>query len=494
MLGRLADVAEGAVWRCAEISGMLAAFARKDQPQPEMLQHSASNPSGDEARVIGWRVGVWLMVSVAFAAFGATLVRQSEAVAATTWMHMYSPADFSSVRDLITFLRELRVPIPPVISALEILSVQQWGSTDLVTKHLYRISLVGSYVLALWLTYPSVPRLAAAAVTAVIFLWATTLLHPINPQVYDLVLPLCMLAFLFLLRGVRITAPGSLAAPVFAASAGFCLAMAELARPFVFVMLPVLLLGAYGFLQSYPRRVYAALVIPVVVLNGIWHLHLFVAHGQVLATNYAGFNLRRAWPQAPLPDGMFESSSTPADEQSWPNINTKEQHVASQLLQRTIARYALTHPLDAARHAARRMVYFARPQTSMYGSTEPGHSIMAAYKVAVPATVALLLVNLIVLGCLAIRARRRCLYVLGRIENLVILFASFALIALSLGEAAEEARLVVTILPFLAACPRARAAATSPAILNSSDAEQPHTALWLSARHTGPSKKEGEEE
>lgn len=422
------------------------------------MRHDSGSPLGDEVRLGGWRVGVWLLVSVAFAAFGATLVRQSEAVAATTWMHMYSPADFPTVRDLIAFVRELRVPIPPVISALEILSVQYVGSTDLVTKDLYRVSLVGSYVLALWLTYPSVLRLAAASVTAVIFLWSTTLVHPINPQVYDLVLPLCMLAFLFLLRAVRSAASGSAAAIALAASAGFCLAMAELARPFVFVMLPFLLLGAYWFLQSYPRRVFAALAIPVVVLSGIWHLHLFVTHGQVLATNYAGFNLRRAWPQAPLPDGMFETSSKPADEQSWPNINTKEQHVASQLLQRTVVRYALTHPLDAVQHAALRVIYFARPQTSMYGSTEPAHPIVAAYKVAVPVTVTLLLGNLIVIGSFALRAGTRCLHILASPENLLLLFAGFALIALSVGEAGEEARLVVTILPFLAAYPMAQPA------------------------------------
>src|SRR5262249_45234741 len=145
---------------------------------------------------------------------------------------MHTPADFPTARALISFLRELRVPIPPVISALEIASFQWSGSTDLVTKYLYRASLVGTYVLALWFTYPSIPRLFASFFVSVVFLWTTTLIHPLNPQVYDMLLPFFIFLFLALMSSVPLLLPRrSVLALIFSFWSGFFLAMAELDRP-----------------------------------------------------------------------------------------------------------------------------------------------------------------------------------------------------------------------------------------------------------------------
>lgn len=444
----------------------------RDRDSPQGDAHTRPrNPGVSQVQSNGsrWRVLLWLSLSAALLAIGTALVQESVAVAATTWMHMYNPSDFPTLADMLTFLRELRVPIPPVIAALEILSVQRTGSNALVTESLYRTSLVGSYVVALWLTYPSLLRLCAAFLTSVLFLWATTLMHPLNPQVYDVVLPLCMLAFLALVRATRAVAARPRASIALAAAAGCYLSLAELSRPFVFLMLPFLLIGTYLFLRPYPRRVFIALVIPIGLLTGVWHLHLVTAHGQLLATNYAGFNLRRAWPQAPLPASMYETSSQPAPAQRWPNINTKEQHVASQLLQRVVFSYVFAHPADALRHAVGRVVLFARPQTTMYGGTEPPHRIMAVYKVAVPAAVLLLFGNLVALGWYAVRARTRFYLLLGYPANLLLLFAGFTFLALSLGEANEEARLIVTVLPFLAAIPMATPVIDDTEALGASD-------------------------
>ncbi len=403
------------------------------------------------------RLCLCLALSIALIAIGATLVRDSTAVEATTWMHMFSPGDFATTGDLIKFLRELRVPIPPVISALEIISFQQTGSTDLVTKYLYRLALVGAYVLALWFAYPSIGRMLASFAASVVFLWATTLVHPFNPQVYDLLLPFFLLLFLTFLRAVGSFSPGkSSALLVLSFGAGFFLSMAELSRPFVFVLLPFLLAGAYFFLHRCPRRAFVALLIPVGLLSGVWHVHLFAAHQQVLSTNYAGFNLRRAWPQAPLSPSMFETSSTPTDAQRWPNVNTPEQHVASQMLQRAVFAYAVANPLQALRHGARRVVRFARGRTAMYGGKAPEREVLSVYRVLAPASFLFMFGNVLVLGWYALRARSRCYLVLAHPENLLLLVACFSLLVLSLGEAKEEARLVLSLLPLLAAYPIAR--------------------------------------
>src|SRR5262249_1583127 len=96
----------------------------------------------------------WGLATAAIASLGALLVSGSSPVPATAWMHMYDPCAVHTFRDLVAFVEQLRVPIPPLISALEILSCQSTGSTDLVTVHLYRAAIVVTYVLVVWLVYP----------------------------------------------------------------------------------------------------------------------------------------------------------------------------------------------------------------------------------------------------------------------------------------------------------------------------------------------------
>ncbi len=397
---------------------------------------------------------VWAALTIALLIIGAVLVRNATAVPATNWMLMYRPSDFPTTHDLVIFLKELRVPIPPVVAALEVVSFQRTGSTDLVSKYLYRASLVGTYVLALWFAYPSIPRLIASFLTSLIFLWATTLVHPLNPQIYDILFPCFIFLFLACVQAAS-ARPATRAAIVVSMCAGFFLSMAELDRPFVLLFVPFLLAGAYGDLRHCARHAFAALLIPVGLFSGIWHAHLFAVHHQVLSTNYSGFNLRRAWPQAPLDASVSESHSHPRTER-WPNLNTEEQQRQSQTLQRAVLAYLLANPREVLPAAVRKIVRFIRAPISMYGRVAPPHPILAVYRLAAPAAFALLFGNLVVLAVYAMTSGGRFHLLLGNPENLLVLVAGLSVLVLSLSEAKEEARLVLTVLPFLAACPMAR--------------------------------------
>jgi hypothetical protein len=308
--------------------------------------------------------------------------------------------------------------------------------------------------LALWFAYPSTPRLIVSFCASTVFLWATTLIHSLNPQSYDILFPLFVLAFLMLLRAAAAATAGD--ATRFAAGSGFFLSMAELTRPFAFVLLPLLLAGAGIALRARPRRALVGLFTPIVLLSGVWHLHLLVAHDQVLATNYAGFNLRRAWPMAPLPPTMWETHSHPADEQRWPDLNTEAEHVASLQLQRAVAAYVLANPGAALRHAGRKLARFARPQLSMYESKPASHPVLSLYRLIAPASFLFMVANVALLAAYALIARRGMWLLLASTDNLLLLITGFTVLVLSLGEAKEEARLVLSVLPFLAAYPTAR--------------------------------------
>ena len=335
--------------------------------------------------------------------------------------------------------------------------MQHTGTTDLVTTYLYRTALVGAYVLALWFTFPSIARLCAALPTALVFLWATVLVHPLNPQSYDIFLPCFLLLSLICLKVVRdVASQRTRLASALGASSGFFLSMAELTRPFVFLLLPLLVAGGCLILERFPRRVLVAFLLPLVLLTGVWHVHLLARFGQVLASNYSGFNLRRAWPMAPLPAGMWETHDQPAAEEAWPNLNADEQHKASQALQGVVLHYVTAHPLAALVHAVGRIKLFIAPQTSMYGSTARTDAALVAYRTIAPAAFLFMFANVALVAWNAMRARRRFIRVLASPDNLLLLVAFFASLALSLGEAEEEARLVLSVLPLLAAYPLAQ--------------------------------------
>jgi hypothetical protein len=195
------------------------------------------------------------LLTVALA--GLWLVHSAHAVPAITWMNVYEPKDVRTLRDLIRFIHNLRVPIPPVIAAAEVLSWQWTGSTALVTDYGYRIALVGSYLLAVSLTPPAGYRRLIATLTAIVFLAATVEIHPGNPQVYDAVLP-CLVLIV-----VASLAHATRSRLWLAGVAGLALALADLTRPFVVVFLPLLLIGGCIYLMRVGRAAAMVFALPV---------------------------------------------------------------------------------------------------------------------------------------------------------------------------------------------------------------------------------------
>jgi hypothetical protein len=420
-------------------------------------------------RAANRRVYSWIVLALVFLTIGSILVRNSTAWSATSWMFMYSPADFRTTRDLVTFLKELWAPIPPVISAVEIIDFQLTRTTDIVTNYLYKVTLVGAYLLALWLTYPSLARLVLSFVVSIIFLWATVLVHPVNPQVYDAFLPFLILMFLALLRVVTSVPAGrSAVAYVVSGFAGFFLSMAELARPFMLAILPILLVGAYLRLRGAPKRRFAVLLVPLALFSGVWHAHLFMAHHQILSTNHSGFNLLRAWRDAPIRlNALVQEDRTPVAKGRWPNLNTAEHNANSQVLEHDVLAYILTNPGKALPHAVARIAYFISAPVSTYQGTNhersvPPHPVLSIYRVVAPASFLFMLANIGVLVFFTIKAGRRFHLVLASAENLLLIVTFLLLLVLSLGEANEEARLVISTLPLLAAFPVASAVRSGP--------------------------------
>lgn len=386
---------------------------------------------------------------------GAWLVRNSVGSPVTTWGRIYFFEDLTTYQDVFDFYKNLRIPVPPLISATEILNYNLKGDTHFVIIFLYRLSLVSVYILTILLAYPSIPRMVVSFFFSIVFLWSTVLIHPGNPPVYDIFYPFLMLLFVFILQGAawifsrwrKLTGATCLLL-------GVILAMAELTRPYVLFLLPVLVLAAYQMLRRLPRRYFVILLVPIIVISGTWHAYIAIQHGQVTWTNHSGFNLQRGWRMVPLPELQEEPNNDPLRPGGWRNLNTAEHYENSQIIQREVLNYWTAHPLKSVKHAVYKTFYFLSGQTTIYRHS-PKHFILSLYKPFTVFTSTFLLVGILVLLLFTIESRQ-FRFLVETSDHILMFVAVGSIVFLALGEADEEARLLLSVLPFLAVFPVAR--------------------------------------
>ena len=228
--------------------------------------------------------------------------------------------------------------------------------------------------------------------------------------------------------------------------------MTELTRPFVFYLLPLLLLGAYQSFRGLSRKYLCCFLAPVVLLSGGWHLHLAVHDGQMIWSNHSGFNLRRAWPKVALPPLIPESHNQPVAEGRGENINTAEHAENSARVQKAVVQFIVAHPLVSARHVLKMLGVFVGAEPAIYGH-HPKYWVLWLYRPLVWLTIASIFWYTLSLGVGFFRHR---FALLGVPENMLILMTFAFICLMAIGENGEQARFLNSVLPFLAALPFAR--------------------------------------
>jgi hypothetical protein len=384
---------------------------------------------------------------------GTVILRNSRAIQATSWMHIYDVTDFNTLAKVGRYLIDLRVPIPVMISLSEITSNWIFSDTRLVTMFGYRLAIIASFSLSIWLNAESKVRAALSFGISLVFMYCTALIHPGNPQVYDVFFPLFFLLCIAFLQELAIRKVEGRKPVVLATLAGFTLSMAELSRPFFLLLLPLALLVAVRILLNYPRRVLVAFLIPVLLLSGLWNLNMLVRHQQFTWSNHSGFNLQRAWRViAQYPPLLPEPGDTPLAPDRWENLNTSEHYANSRILQQAVADFVLIHPKTSLFFMATRIkTVLIDVATSIY-THKPESRVFAIYRPLVWLTASWLLIDALLLAWYLFT---RGFTVLDFPINLLILLTGFTTLIVSIGEGGEEARFLISILPFLAVLPMA---------------------------------------
>ncbi len=393
-----------------------------------------------------------LLAILLFSIAGAYLVRSSCGVDSLLWCNIYAVQDFDTFDKTADFVKNLRVPIPVLLSLAEIGSFNLFGDTYLVTRTCYRIAMVLSFVVAIYLASSNSRKMLASVLFSFVFLWATVLIHPGNAQTYDIFLPLFSLLFIVCLKiGIKrpdSAGPTKLTALCFTAS-GFFLSMAELMRPFVLFVLPLMLFGAYLALRNRPKRYFLCFLAPLILFSGTWHLNMALRHGQIAWSQHSGFNLSRAWPMVPRPMLIRETHNQPLQPFRWANKNTQEHFENSRRLQENVVQYVLTHPYDSMGHLYDQMGALLFGKTQLFNH-KPESPLIWVYRPMVWIASLWLFYHatMLVIGLCHGHG-----YLFGVPENLLIVMTLSYIFIFAFGESGEQARFLLSLLPLLAAFP-----------------------------------------
>ncbi|WP_158046003.1 hypothetical protein [Skermanella pratensis] len=377
------------------------------------------------------------------------------ATASVTWMRVLDLETIRTVGDVWNHLAGLRTGMPPVLSTLELLWWVGFQDLTLFSSVLYPVTIALAFTMAV-LIQPAEPRLRIAVLILGLFLaHRGVAVHAGNPANYDPLFALLTLGYFLLVRAwLRGRRPGTLAA------AGLCLSLLDLTRPFMVFLLPLFMaVEIHRIVGTAPPSArgragaLAAFLLPVVILSGGWHLHVWLAHDQQLTwTNVSGFNLQRAWEEFD-PDirAARRLEELPRVREGanelWADLNTSEVYRESEALKSLVVARILEEPFRAAGHVLDRLAVFASAPTRMYDRDPQGVGI-TVYRGAVTALV-ITLAGYVVAGAAVLIRRRSWPW----LDQRWWLAASTLLVAVlvSVGERGEEGRFLFSILPMLLA-------------------------------------------
>lgn len=386
----------------------------------------------------------------------SVLVRHACALPALVWSNVYALEAFRGMScvDALRFLRDLRCGISPLFAVLEMADLFLCHSVDFSCGVLYRAIWVTAFVLPVAMAWRSRGRTVLVSVISVCLAPAAIRIHQTtNAFAYDLAYPVFFLVFLLCLDGVRRIKRDVLRG-LLAALSGTALALLDLSRPFVVFLLPFLVAFALMHLRWHcpSRRFWLVFLLPLVLLAGSWHAKsVWFNNGQLVWSNYTGCNLFRGW--ADLVDEKDRPSLLDENPDLVPS-NSEALSRQSAELRSVVIRSVAKQPFRALGYAAHKLAIFASPRTQMYPNPPPEGREIPVYRVTVRALF-FLFVTLCIRWLISVR---RALSVGVPVSEVVgtdaalMAFTLATVTIMAIGEAGEEARFVLSVLPLMLAC------------------------------------------
>ncbi|MEO5766964.1 MAG: hypothetical protein ABIS92_01310 [Polyangia bacterium] len=403
----------------------------------------------------------FLLLGLLQALIGIHALRFSTSVSSLEWNLLFNVAEFDSLTKVRGFFANLMVPIPPALALLEIVTQSLTGTNDFVIRTVYKVSIIGAYLGALALAYPRTGRMLVTFFVSLLFMLSTVYIHPGNPQLYDTVFPFLVMLFLVLLNAALVEQTHQWRRALPLAAAGLCLSLLALTRPFANILVVAVVVCLARRLPG-PRRHTVIFALCAAVLCVPWQIYVLARHGQVGISNNGGFNLHHAWSMVPPPPLVSENASPP-----YRGANNPMHIVNANRFQAAILRYAVTHPAESLANIAHRVAVMTEGRTVIMDSRlQPRQQLLRVYQLVVR-FLALLLLYAAAQAPVRwarewIRRRRQVSQQRDAFPTppthittvLLVGITAGSLIFLALGEAGEEARFLISLLPMLAVTPR----------------------------------------
>jgi hypothetical protein len=366
------------------------------------------------------------------------------------WQHLYRPEDFHSWGDLWAFLGGLQTGISPIWAFLEVSVYLIFGSTAFFSYVLYPLTIgLNAYWSTTLFARTRWQVLLSGGVSLVCAV-AIRYMHKGNPQLYDMLMPCLILAWLAVLQQLR--APDARPLLGLSLAAGTLISLLELTRTLIFPLLPILLLLSFLAFRPLPVKYFLVFLLPILLFSGGWHLKQVVSHGQVHWSNHDGFNMQKSWSEFSGPVSDTFQDAPPLYVGGFDNINTDRHTAYNKVVKQQVQQAILRQPLRAVGHVATRLVAFYRPKTVLFMAQNPGW-LNLLYRPAVWLGGLSVLVGLLWLGWQTLRAplRRATWAAWSRPEAILGVVTLLISCVFAAGEVGEEARFMISILPLLTA-------------------------------------------
>lgn len=395
---------------------------------------------------------LWLAVFI-FCIAGALLVSQSYGSTAITWMYVFEAKDVVGWAGFIDFYQNLRIAVPPFWSVLDILSYQVFGDYRINAIWLYRIAMVGSFLLPGLIFKLNWPHRILSLAIGLYFLATSVQIHPGNPGIVDFYFASLSLIFYWGVTELNRSKFGHRKQILFAFSMGFVFSMIELTRPFIIYMSPFIFIGIFLALRKLNWKALVAIAFPILMLSGGWHAHHWINFNQVAWTNHSGINLMRAWdPVMGDWQSLVEPEEPPIEVGRMNNINTEVHSRNSNLMKEMVIHGIIDHPKTALTEATWNLKVLLDGKTCLMRRC-PEHWILKPYKAVVRIALGLFgLGFLTTLIRLSLDKQNR-VQLISMPETQLMGFTVLSILLLAFGDKGEDARFLISVLPLISVFP-----------------------------------------
>lgn len=395
---------------------------------------------------------IWFC-TVLFVLIGGWLVKDSYGSTAITWMYVFEAKDIVGWAGLLSFYKQLRIAVPPFWAALDILSYQAFGDYRINAIWLYRIAMVGSFLLAGSIFKGGLIHRCGSLLIGLYFLATSVQIHPGNPGVVDFFFPaLVLIMYWSLARAKRGLDSGETVLRLVVLT-GFSFTLTELTRPFLIYMTPFIFLGFYLALRRAKLKTFLVLAIPVLLFSGTWHAHHLINFGQVAWTNHSGVNLMRVWdPVMGDWQSLVEPEEPPIVPGRMNNINTEVHSRNSDIMKKMVVEGIIAHPRRALIEATWNLKILLDGKTCLMKRC-PEHWILKPYKAVVRIAVGIFVLGLLATIFRLFLDKENRITIISSPEIQLIGFTVLSILLLAFGDKGEDARFLISVLPLICVFP-----------------------------------------